>query len=93
MAPVNIDYARETLSNLEKEAWNKNIINVSKLRTYTRYKQEYVAESHVHNVFNQAHRSIFDQFGNEILPLNPLGTGDLIFYQSQGLSTFWGPFF
>ncbi len=23
---------------------------------------------------------------------NPLGTGDLKFYQSQGLSTFWGPF-
>ncbi len=24
--------------------------------------------------------------------LNPLGTGDLTFYQSQGLSTFWGVF-
>ncbi len=24
---------------------------------------------------------------------NPLGTGDLKFYQSQGLSTFWGLFF
>ncbi len=66
LAPVNIDYARETLFNLKKEAWNENVVNFSKLRTYTRFKQEYVAESYVHNVFNRAYRSIFAQFHSGI---------------------------
>ncbi len=37
--PVNIDSARENVFNLEKEAWNENVINVSKLKTYVRYKK------------------------------------------------------
>ncbi len=50
---------------------------------------------HVPNIFMSFDKYLFLEVIKILIYIglfNPLGTGDLIFYQSQGQCTFWGLF-
>ncbi len=51
-----------------------NVTKVPKLRTYIKYKDEYLTETYAYKVYDSGQRSIMAQFRSGILPLS-IGTG------------------
>ena len=66
---IDLDEVKEHLYELDRKEWKTQVKNVSKLRTYCIFKEEYNTESYVYSVYNRAHRSILSQLRCGILPI------------------------
>ncbi len=55
---VNISKTRFSLCEIEKQFWKINVTKVPKLRTYIKYKDEYLTEQYAYKVYTRGHRSI-----------------------------------
>ncbi len=66
---VNVNNAR-SLCAIDKQSWKTNVTKVPKLRTYIKYKDEYLTESYTYKVYDRGQRSIMAQFRSRILPLS-----------------------
>ncbi len=55
---------------IDKQSWKTNVTKVPTIRTYIRYKDEYLTETYAYKVYYRGHRSIMAQFKSGILPLS-----------------------
>ena len=66
---IDVDRAKQRLNNIVDDKWKNDIGQVSKLRTYCTFKNEYQAEPYVKKLLNRGHRSLLAQLRIGILPL------------------------
>ncbi len=67
---VNVNNTRSSLCAIDKQSWKTNVTKVPKLRTYIKYKDEYLTEIYAYKVYERGQRSIMTQFRSGILPLS-----------------------
>ena len=67
--PISTEFVKNVLSQKNVTLWKENIKDVSKLRTYRIFKEDFKTESYLFKVSNRQHRSILSQFRCGILPL------------------------
>ncbi len=67
---VNVNNARSSLCAIDKQTWKTNVTKVNKLRTFIKYKDEYLTETYAYKVYDRCQRSIMTQFRSGILPLS-----------------------
>ncbi len=67
---INVNNARFSLCAIDKQPWKTNVTKVSELRTYIKYKDEYLTEIYAYKVYDRGQRSIMAQFRSRILPLS-----------------------
>ncbi len=67
---VNLNNARSSLCAIDKQSWKNNVTKVPKLKTYIKYKDEYLTQTYAYKVYDRGQRSIMAQFRSGILPLN-----------------------
>ncbi len=58
---VNVNNARSSICAIDKQSWKTNVTKVPKLRTYIKYKDEYLTETYAYKVYHRGQRSIMAQ--------------------------------
>ena len=66
---IDLETARDYFFNKEMQEWKTAVVNVSKLRTFCIFKENYETEPFVYTVYNRAHRYILSQLRCGILPI------------------------
>ncbi len=66
---VNVDDCRKELHNQYCERWQRDVMNIPKLRTFVEFKNTFQTEKYVTSILNRSQRSILAQFRCGILPL------------------------
>lgn len=69
VSPCDVDFANETLSQLDVVNWDINRYKSEKLRYYNLYKYDKSSEIYTKSNVKKYHRSVFAQFRCGILPL------------------------
>ncbi len=59
---VKVNNERSSLCEIDKQSWKPNVTKVSKLRTYIKYKDEYMTETYAYKVYDRGQRSINARF-------------------------------
>ncbi len=59
-----------TIQLFTKQSWKTNVTKVPTVRTYLKYKDEYLTETYAYKVYDNGQRSIMAQFRSAILPLS-----------------------
>ncbi len=66
---VNVNNARSSLCAIDKQSWKTNVTKITKLRTYIKYKDEYLTETYAYKVYDRDQRSIIAQSRSGFPPL------------------------